>query len=213
MCHADKGEEAGAVPDEGAAAAKGVAAGKGARGEARRVPVAPHMPHAPIEPNAQGGQGAHLYSERAAVPCATKALHSDNFSARHESNAESRAVGARFEAHALDFLRRQRLVLVARNVHCRGGELDLVMRERDGTLVFVEVRARARREYGGAAASVGWRKQQRLLRAARYFLAVPARGESPHESVCGMPPCRFDVIAFERGRLVWLRDAFRADDS
>jgi len=27
-----------------------------------------------------------------------------------------------------------------------------------------------------------------------------------------MPACRFDVIAFERGRLVWLRDAFRADD-
>lgn len=141
-----------------------------------------------------------------------KPPRADNFSTHRESNAESRAAGARFEGHALDFLRRQRLVLVARNVHCRGGELDLVMRERDGTLVFVEVRARARREYGGAAASVGWHKQQRLLRAARHFLATHAGRETQAGSGNGVPPCRFDVVAFERGRLVWLRDAFRADD-
>jgi putative endonuclease len=138
----------------------------------------------------------------------------DNFRACRESNAESRAAGARFEAHALTFLRRQRLVLVARNVHCRGGELDLVMRERDGTLVFVEVRARTWRGYGGAAASVGWHKQQRILRAARHFLAAgaAAAGESAGGRGHGVPPCRFDVVAFESGRLEWLRDAFRADD-
>jgi putative endonuclease len=140
----------------------------------------------------------------------------DNFPARRESNAESRAVGARFEAHALVYLQRQRLMLVARNVHCRGGEIDLVMRDRDGTLVFVEVRARSRLDYGGAAASVGWQKQQRILRAARYFLATDgarqsARARGPARAHA-MPPCRFDVIAFERGRLVWLRDAFRAGD-
>nr|WP_233865553.1 YraN family protein [Paraburkholderia adhaesiva] len=136
----------------------------------------------------------------------------DNFPARRESNAGPRAAGARFEAHALAFLQRQRLVLVARNVLCRGGELDLVMRERDGTLVFVEVRARKWRGYGGAAASVGWHKQQRIVRAARQFLAAGALGESAHERGQGLPPCRFDVIAFESGRLEWLRDAFRADD-
>ncbi len=91
---------------------------------------------------------------------------------------------------------------VARNVVCRGGEIDLVMRAPDGTLVFVEVRARAHGNYGGAAASVVWRKQQRILRAAQHFLAS-------HDGA--LPACRFDVIAFERGRLVWLRDAFRAD--
>lgn len=112
-------------------------------------------------------------------------------------------VGAQFEAQALAFLQRQRLCVVARNVRCRRGELDLVMREPDGTLVFVEVRARSRRGYDGAAASVGWRKRQRLLAAAQYFLARCA-GE--------MPACRFDVVAFDGGRLVWLRDAFRADD-
>ncbi|WP_258002278.1 YraN family protein [Burkholderia sp. WAC0059] len=116
----------------------------------------------------------------------------------------SHAVGAAFETRALDFLVDRGLSLVARNVRCRGGELDLVMREPDGTLVFVEVRARAGRDYGGAAASVGWRKRNRLLCAARHFLA--ARVDA------AMPPCRFDVVAFEGWRPVWLRDAFRADD-
>ena len=92
--------------------------------------------------------------------------------------------------------------LVARNVTCRGGELDLVMRDRDGTLVFVEVRARANGRFGGAVASVGLEKRRRLVRAARYYLAA-------HGSASA---CRFDVVAFEGGRLVWLRDAFRADD-
>ena len=105
--------------------------------------------------------------------------------------------------HALTFLQRQRLRFVARNVVCRGGEIDLVMREPDGALVFVEVRARAHGGYGGAAASIVWQKQQRIVRAAQHFLLA-------HHGA--MPACRFDVIAFERGRLVWLRDAFRADD-
>ncbi len=118
-------------------------------------------------------------------------------------DARSKSVGAAFEAHALGFLQRQRLRLVARNVVCRGGEIDLVMREPDGVLVFVEVRARARARYGGATASVGWHKRQRLVRAAQHYLALHVRDT---------PMCRFDVIAFEAGRLIWLRDAFRADD-
>lgn len=121
-------------------------------------------------------------------------------------HGRSNVVGAAFETRALEFLQRQRLRFVARNVSCRGGEIDLVMRERDGSLVFVEVRARAQSQYGGAAASIGWQKKQRLVRAARYYLATCAAGA--HRE----PACRFDVIAFEGGRLVWLRDAFRADE-
>jgi putative endonuclease len=117
---------------------------------------------------------------------------------------QSKTVGAAFEAHALTFLQRQRMKFVARNVVCRGGEIDLVMREPDGGLVFVEVRARKQSRYGGATASVGWQKQRRLIRAALHYLAS-CKGATP--------ACRFDVIAFEGGRLVWLRDAFRADDN
>jgi putative endonuclease len=125
-----------------------------------------------------------------------------NFSGR----AGSKLVGAAFEARAQEFLQRQRLRFVARNVSCRGGEIDLVMRERDGALVFVEVRARAQRRYGGAAASIGWQKKQRIVRAAQHFLVTRV------SHLRDQPACRFDVIAFEAGRLVWLRDAFRADE-
>jgi putative endonuclease len=118
----------------------------------------------------------------------------------------SKLVGAAFEMRAREFLQRQRLRFVAHNVSCRGGEIDLVMRDRDGALVFVEVRARAQRRYGGAAASIGWQKKQRIVRAAQHYLATRSCGSSDQ------PACRFDVIAFDSGRLVWLRDAFRADE-
>lgn len=122
----------------------------------------------------------------------------DNFSGA----ARSKSLGSVFEVRALDYLRRQRLRLVARNVTCRGGEIDLVMRDCDGALVFVEVRARAGRGYGGAIASVGREKRRRLVHAAQYYLAT--RGDSTSA-------CRFDVVAFDGCRVVWLRDAFRAD--
>ena len=75
----------------------------------------------------------------------------------------------------------QRHYRVARGPSARGGEIDLVMRERNGTLVFVEVRARAGHSHGGAAASVGAAKQRSLVFAARHYLArLPS-----------LPPCRF----------------------
>jgi putative endonuclease len=118
--------------------------------------------------------------------------------------ASKRSIGAAFEARALEYLKRQQMRLVARNVSCRGGEIDLVMRDGDGTLVFVEVRARGHARFGGAAASIGWHKQRRIVRAAQYFLARSGGAASA---------CRFDVIAFDGVQLVWLRDAFRADDA
>ena len=146
----------------------------------------------------------------AAEPSAPKsaAATPHNFSAPRGS----KTVGAAFEARAQEFLQRQRLRFVARNVACRGGEIDLVMSDRDGTLVFVEVRARAQRHYGGAAASIGWHKRQRIVRAARHYLATSAARAARSHGSREQPACRFDVIAFDGGRLVWLRDAFRADD-
>ena len=81
-----------------------------------------------------------------------------------------------------------------------GGEIDLVMRDRDGTLVFVEVRRRASGAFGGAAASVGFVKQRRIVFAARHFLM-----RMPQQ-----PPCRFDVVAVQAGEIEWLRSAFDA---
>ena len=111
------------------------------------------------------------------------------------------------EARALAHLRAQGLTLVQRNYrvaagpHARGGEIDLILREPDGTLVFVEVRARrATSSHGGAAASVGAAKQGRLVYAAQHFLRNQA----------SLPPCRFDVVAIDGEHIQWLRGAFDA---
>ena len=119
---------------------------------------------------------------------------------------ERQRVGAMAEQRALDHLLRAGLALVERNYrvargpHARGGEIDLVMRARDGTLVFVEVRARASARWGGAAASVGATKRASLVFAAQRYLA---RWNAA-------PPCRFDVVAIDGERLEWLQGAFDA---
>jgi putative endonuclease len=103
------------------------------------------------------------------------------------------------EARVLEFLAGQGLLPVARNVSSKLGEIDLIMRDRD-ELVFVEVRARARADYGGAAASVGWTKQQRLRREAQRWLSS-TYGDR-------WPACRFDVCAVQPRGIDWIRGAF-----
>jgi putative endonuclease len=120
----------------------------------------------------------------------------------------SKNLGDAFELHAVRYLTRRGLTPVARNVRYRGGEIDLIMRAADGTIVFVEVRARSRADYGGALASVGARKRARLILAARLFLVAQAV-RAPRRT---LPPCRFDIVAFDGGRLTWVVDAF-GDDS
>ena len=106
------------------------------------------------------------------------------------------------EDAALDHLHAAGLVLVQRNYRTPGrggGEIDLIMRSRDGTLVFVEVRRRASASYGGAGGSITALKQRRIVFAARHFIS----------RLRAVPPCRFDVVLVEDG-IEWLRGAFDA---
>jgi putative endonuclease len=118
----------------------------------------------------------------------------------------TKALGDAAEARALEHLREAGLVLVHRNYRvargprARGGVVDLVMRDRDGTIVFVEVRARRDARFGGAAASIGASKRQSLVFAAGHFL----------RQLASSPPCRFDVVAVDGERIEWLRAAFDA---
>jgi putative endonuclease len=94
--------------------------------------------------------------------------------------------GAAAEALAARFLAARGLDIVGRNYRCRGGEIDLIAR--DGTtLVFVEVRLRSNRAFGGAAESITATKRRRLRLAAGRYLAGLARE----------PPCRFDAILLD----------------
>jgi putative endonuclease len=107
------------------------------------------------------------------------------------------------EDAALRHLQAAGLRLLARNYRTPGrggGEIDLILRAPDGTLVFAEVRQRASASHGGAAASVSATKQRRIIFAARHYLM---RLGAP-------PPCRFDVVVVEPTGLQWLQGAFDA---
>ena len=113
---------------------------------------------------------------------------------------QTQELGKDAETRAEAMLAREGLQTVARNYRCRGGEIDLIMRD-SAHLVFVEVRLRSHSSYGGALSSVGTKKQQRLIIAARHYLMT--------SNWTG--PCRFDVVAFEQDReRHWIRNAFGA---
>ena len=117
--------------------------------------------------------------------------------------ATTRSKGAAAENAALEYLQAAGLALVERNFKTPGrggGEIDLIMRDAGGALIFVEVRARRTRAAGGAAASVTATKQRRIILAAQHYLL---RYGNP-------PACRFDVVAIEGGDIAWIQGAFSA---
>jgi putative endonuclease len=114
---------------------------------------------------------------------------------------QRKEAGLEAEETALSYLIERGLKLVLRNYRCRSGEIDLVMLE-GATLVLIEVRYRSSDRFGGAAASVTYRKQRRIVNAAR-FLWVS------HKELRRFP-ARFDVIALGAfgGKVDWIRNAF-----
>ncbi len=117
---------------------------------------------------------------------------------------DSRQQGRAAEKHARHYLEARGLALVACNYRCRGGEIDLVMRDGD-CLVFVEVRLRRTARYGSGAESVDRRKQQKLIHTARHYLQTQGAGNRP---------ARFDVVALSgqgsQLEVQWIRNAFGA---
>ena len=122
---------------------------------------------------------------------------------RSDSAPTTKQAGDTGEDAALAFLQDQGLRLLVRNYRTPGrggGEIDLIMRAPDTTLVFVEVRRRRSSTHGGAAASVGKTKQRRIVFAAQHYLT----------RLSSLPPCRFDVVEVTPDGVNWLQAAFDA---
>jgi putative endonuclease len=120
----------------------------------------------------------------------------------HLISQSAKQLGDAGEEAAARHLLAQGLRVLARNFRVKGGEIDLICH--DGTTtVFVEVRRRARSDFGGAAASITPTKQKRLILAARHWLA--------RHGDCA---CRFDCVLIdgthEGEKLEWIRNAFDA---
>lgn len=115
----------------------------------------------------------------------------------------STSIGKKAEDTALHYLTGKGLILRARNYRSRWGELDLIMQDGE-MLVFVEVRSRTHSNYTSAAASVDFRKQQKLAKTALIYL----------QQFSTPPNTRFDVVALDRQsaqstqHVEWIKNAF-----
>lgn len=140
------------------------------------------------------------------------------FFSRHSMKRKS--IGNNAEQTAKTYLQQQGLHFIDKNVSCRSGEIDLIVKD-EQTLVFVEVRYRKDSRYGHAFETVNEQKQRKIIAAARYYLHKHKLTESIR--------CRFDVIRIEQTTdtdgtalstdrhnmqnhtIHWIKDAFYAD--
>jgi putative endonuclease len=176
------------------------------------VPLATRRPPPRIVHRSQ------LYAPDAAAPslrrpaaAATAAATAAAATGESRRTSKQRS-GDEGEAYARRYLECLGLTFVAANVRYRDGEIDLVMRDRPKatlatpSLVFIEVRRRARGAHGGAAASVTREKRRRIVAAAAHYLVGLG--------LRTLPPSRFDVVTIDGEppqdlRIEWIRDAFR----
>jgi len=116
----------------------------------------------------------------------------------------SHSRGIATEEFAKQYLIQQGLIFIESNVHCRQGEIDLVMQEGQ-TLVFVEVKYRKNNHFGGAISAVSLSKQNKIKHCVAFFLHKAKLNEYN-------TPCRVDVIALEgdinQPQVTWLKNAF-----
>lgn len=116
----------------------------------------------------------------------------------------TRATGAITEQFAKQYLINLGLTFVDENIHCRQGEIDLIMKDKD-ILVFIEVKYRKNSNFGGAISAVSKAKQNKIKYCSTFYLHKMNLNEYN-------TPCRFDVIALEgdinQPQVTWLKNAF-----
>ena len=108
------------------------------------------------------------------------------------------AIGTQGEQQALTYLQRQGYKLLARNFRVKGGEIDLIMQDKN-TLVFVEVKMRASAAFGGPLGAITAAKQKRLTLAAALFLKT---NRLKFDSI------RFDAVAVLAQEITHVKNAF-----
>lgn len=105
------------------------------------------------------------------------------------------------ESLAQHLLEANQLVLLQKNYHCRYGEVDLVMQDKN-TLVFVEVRFRTSEKFGGALESIDTKKQNKLRITAQHYM-------QKHNNKLN---ARFDVVTLssltDKNKINWIKYAF-----
>lgn len=110
---------------------------------------------------------------------------------RRKLLANRELLGQWGEKRCEKFLKTKGFRKLARNFFCKTGEIDLVMADADGSIVFVEVKTRADESFSPAESVITPAKKNRMSRAARYFLATHNIKDRPF---------RFDVVTVILGQ-------------
>ncbi len=110
---------------------------------------------------------------------------------RRKLLADRKLLGQWGEKYCEKFLKRKGLKVLTRNFSCKTGEIDLIMVDTEGGIVFVEVRTRADEKFVEAESSITAPKKNRLKRAARYFISTQSIENRP---------LRFDIVTIVLGQ-------------
>ena len=109
---------------------------------------------------------------------------------RRKLLADRKRLGRWGEKRCERFLKRKGLRKLARNFSCKTGEIDLVMVDTDGAIVFIEVKTRTDESFALVEEVITPAKKAKLNRTARYFLATHNIEDRPF---------RFDVVTIVLG--------------
>jgi putative endonuclease len=105
--------------------------------------------------------------------------------------ADRKKLGRWGEKRCESFLKKKGFKKLAHNFSCKSGEIDLVMVDTNGAVVFVEVKTRADEAFEPAESVITPAKKTKLNRAARYFLTTHNIKDRPF---------RFDVVTVVLGQ-------------
>lgn len=127
-----------------------------------------------------------------------------------EQNSNSRSIGNAGEDFCIQFLNEQGMEIVERNFSHRGGEIDIIFRDKTGPfffgiseyLVFAEVKYRENDYYGEGFEAVTYQKRRRIVSTAKYYLYINHYPDST--------AVRFDVLSVTKDKVLWIKDAFSA---
>mgnify|MGYP000868589588 CR=1 FL=1 len=119
------------------------------------------------------------------------------------ASGSTRAKGEKGEETARTYLKRRGFKIMDVNYRTRGGEIDIVAREKD-YLVFVEVKASSSKDFDDPLAWIPPRKQDRIVKAAVVYVKAHRLESSA---------MRFDVVTVDAGgEVTHIRDAFRPSE-
>ena len=103
------------------------------------------------------------------------------------------------EELAINYMIKNSYTIINRNFKCFIGEIDMIAKDQDDVLIFVEVKARGTAKFGYPRVAVTPEKQRKIRRTAEFYLKVNKLYNTR---------VRFDVIEILAGEITHLKNAF-----